>query len=411
MRILDLTIKDIKQVVRDWKSALFLIVMPILFTLFFGFVLNPVYSSEPGQEGRLPIGVINQDPGGAVSSEFIRLLNKSDVVRPILFEEGNLAQANRRVAANELAAAVRIPGGYSERLLNGQTIDLEVVADQNTLAGQTASTALETAANRLLGAVETAQLSADTLAQEVGFETGAERDAYLEQGLAQAISAWDDPPLTVRVERATGLPAGKDTPGTTSGFAQASAGMIVQFAVFGLITSAMILVLERKNKVLQRLLTTPIRRTEVIAGHTLAMFLVVFVQEVILVLLGQYAFGVNYLRQPGATLLMMLGLALWAASLGLLIGAISQKEDQVIVLSLIAMFVFAAMGGAWFPLEVTGKTFAAIGHIMPTAWAMDGFQNIIMRGLSFSSVLVPAGILAVYSALFFALAVWRFRFE
>jgi hypothetical protein len=34
-----------------------------------------------------------------------------------------------------------------------------------------------------------------------------------------------------------------------------------------------------------------------------------------------------------------------------------------------------------------------------------------MRGLSFSSVLVPAGILAVYSALFFALAVWRFRFE
>jgi ABC-2 type transport system permease protein len=315
------------------------------------------------------------------------------------------------VAANELAAAVRIPGGYSERLLNGQTIDLEVVADQNTLAGQTASTALETAANRLLGAVETAQLSADTLAQEVGFETGAERDAYLEQGLAQAISAWDDPPLTVRVERATGLPAGKDTPGTTSGFAQASAGMIVQFAVFGLITSAMILVLERKNKVLQRLLTTPIRRTEVIAGHTLAMFLVVFVQEVILVLLGQYAFGVNYLRQPGATLLMMLGLALWAASLGLLIGAISQKEDQVIVLSLIAMFVFAAMGGAWFPLEVTGKTFAAIGHIMPTAWAMDGFQNIIMRGLSFSSVLVPAGILAVYSALFFALAVWRFRFE
>ena len=34
MRILDLTIKDIKQVIRDWKSALFLIVMPIIFTLF-----------------------------------------------------------------------------------------------------------------------------------------------------------------------------------------------------------------------------------------------------------------------------------------------------------------------------------------------------------------------------------------
>ena len=160
-----------------------------------------------------------------------------------------------------------------------------------------------------------------------------------------------------------------------SGFVQSSSGMIVQFAVFGLTTSAMILVLERKSGALQRLLTTPIRPTEVIAGHTLAMFLIVLIQEVILVLLGQVVFSVNYLRQPWAILLMMLALALWAASLGLLIGAISRREEQVIVLSLVAMFVFAAMGGAWFPLEVAGKTFAAIGHIMPTAWAIDGFRT------------------------------------
>jgi hypothetical protein len=53
-----------------------------------------------------------------------------------------------------------------------------------------------------------------------------------------------------------------------------------------------------------------------------------------------------------------------------LTSAVSRKEDQVITLSLIAMFIFAALGGAWFPLEVAGKTFAAVGHIMPTAWAM-----------------------------------------
>ncbi|HLF74938.1 MAG TPA: hypothetical protein VI524_11360, partial [Anaerolineales bacterium] len=74
-------------------------------------------------------------------------------------------------------------------------------------------------------------------------------------------------------------------------------------------------------------------------------------------------------------------------------------------------FVFAAMGGAWFPLEVTGKTFATIGHLMPTAWAMDGFQNVIMRGLGFTSVLFPAGMLLLYTVVFFALAIWRFRFE
>jgi ABC-2 type transport system permease protein len=58
-----------------------------------------------------------------------------------------------------------------------------------------------------------------------------------------------------------------------------------------------------------------------------------------------------------------------------------------------------------------GKAFAAIGHLLPSAWAMDGFQNIILRGLSFSSVLLPAGLLLAYALAFFGLALWRFKFE
>jgi len=99
------------------------------------------------------------------------------------------------------------------------------------------------------------------------------------------------------------------------------------------------------------------------------------------------------------------------ACLGLFIGAISRREEQVIMWALVAMFVFSGLGGAWFPLEFAGKTFAAIGHLTPTAWAMDGFQNIILRGLGFGSVLAPAGVLTLYAALFFGLALWRFRFE
>ncbi|MCX5973455.1 MAG: ABC transporter permease [Coprothermobacterota bacterium] len=71
----------------------------------------------------------------------------------------------------------------------------------------------------------------------------------------------------------------------------------------------------------------------------------------------------------------------------------------------------SALGGAWFPLEVAGQTFAQIGHLMPTAWAMDGFQNIILRGLGDASALLPAGILLGVGLAFLAVAVWRFRFE
>ncbi|MBM4423255.1 MAG: ABC transporter permease [Chloroflexi bacterium] len=63
------------------------------------------------------------------------------------------------------------------------------------------------------------------------------------------------------------------------------------------------------------------------------------------------------------------------------------------------------------PLEYTGATFSAIGHLMPSAWAMDGFQNIIVRGLSIQAVWQPVGILLLYAAAFFGLAVWRFRYD
>ena len=42
---------------------------------------------------------------------------------------------------------------------------------------------------------------------------------------------------------------------------------------------------------------------------------------------------------------------------------------------------------------------------------MDGFQNIVLRGLGLASVLLPAGVFLGYAVVFFGIAVWRFRFE
>ena len=395
MRILKLTFKDLSQVVRDWKSALFLLIMPLLFTLFFGFIFGGG-SSKQDVDLRLPVSVINQD-GGTLAASLENLLEGSEVVRPVSLTKETAEQYNKMVEDGDLAAVVIIPSGYTNHLLADEPVLLEVIANPNQPAGRTASRAIETVTGRLLGSVEAAHIS-----------KGANPQTNIEETAVQAIAAWKEPALKVSVEKATG----KTNPiATSGGFAQSSSGMMVQFSIFGLITSAMVLVMERKSRTLQRLLSTPIQRAEVVGGHTLAMFLIIFAQQLILVLVGQFVFGVDYARQPFAILLMIFVLSLWAASLGLLISAISRKEDQVITLSLIAMFVFAAMGGAWFPLEVAGKTFAMIGHVMPTAWAMDGFQNILMRGLDFQSVLMPAGMLLVYAAAFFGLAIWRFRFE
>jgi ABC-2 type transport system permease protein len=403
MRILDLALKDIKQILSDRKVAIMLVAMPILFTAFFGLIFG---GSGGSGDARLPVGVINHDPSSCVGATLVELLETSEVVRPIALSEQAAKGAPEQVRDGKLAAAVTVPSGFGRAIWNGEKEELLVVVDENDTAGLTASNAIDTATVRLLGGVQTAKLSV------AAYETGAVldaglRQAYVDQAIALASVAWKEPPLTLAVEKAGATPQKEGS----NAYNQASPGLLVQFAIWGLIMSAGVVVLERKSGAMQRLLTTPIRAWQIIAGHALAMFLLTLAQELLLLAFGQFVLGVDYLRQPIAILLVALALALWVVSLGMLIGAISRDDSQSMIWSLMAMFVFTGLGGAWFPLEMTGKAFQAIGGLMPSQWAMRGFQNILMRGLGIESVWLSVGILLVYAVAFFTLAVWRFRFE
>jgi ABC-2 type transport system permease protein len=400
MRIVALAGKDLRQIIRDWKSALFLILLPIVFTLFFGVVFGGTADT------RLPVAWVDEDPGGSLSPGLMAQLEGLGALRLTAVAPEERAEAERQVQEQRLAAAVIVPAGFSARTLAGESVPIAVVASPGAPTAQTVRASVQAALKRLLGAVEAARLSAEAYEAQRPFADAAAGQAFRQEALMSANVAWQQPPLRVVSEAASGVRSG-----APSGFQQSSPGMIVMFAVFGVITSAMVLAMERKTKTLQRLLTTPIHRTEVIAGHLLAMFLVVLTQQVLLVGLGQLVFGVDYLREPLGILLLMVALALWVACLGLLIGAATRGEEQVIMWSLIAMFLFSALGGSWFPLEVAGRAFATAGHLLPTAWAMDGFQNIVVRGQGIESILIPATALLGYTIVFFLVAAWRFRFE
>lgn len=325
MKVLALTWKNIVQILRDWKAAIFLLIMPVLFTVFFGLVFK---GEENGQK--------------EVSEEF-------------------------RTAAAE-AAPSRGENYQPERII----------------AGLVTGAAEETGA----------------------FRTREERNRFFADALKTADSELGKMNNRVVLEVLT--PEAREMQGM-GGFQQSSPGMIVQFTIFGLITSAMVFILERKTKTLGRLMTAPISFPGIIGGQILAMFTVIFLQQLVLVLLGRFVFHVPYFGAPLALFTLLILFALWATGLGVMISTLAKTEDQVVTFSLISMFIFAAFGGAWFPLEVAGETFAAIGHILPTAWVMDGFHDIILRGRGIASVLEPAGVLLGYTAVFFLVALLRLR--
>ena len=412
MRVIDLMVKDLIQLVRDWKAATFLVAMPILFTIFFGFL----FAGTGGEEDpRLPVCVLNQDQDGVLSGYLVDMVEASDSIRPVLPEEGeswSVADLEAQVQDQEVAGAIIVPSGYSDDMLAGEQVAVTVIADTGTTAGATAQTASQTAVVRLNGAVQAARLSGDTLVAQ----GGTLDQAYLLEGINLAIDAWQDAPLTVESTQTSAVAddeteSNEDVVFTDNPYTHSSPSMMIQFSIAGLIGAANVLVLERKSRSLQRLLTSAISRAEIIVGHFLAMFVMILAQLVLLVGFGQLLLGVDYLREPLALVLLVLTMALWTAALGLLIGVLAKSEEQAIIFSMIPMFVFSGLGGAWMPLEYTGETFQTIGHLLPTAWAIDGFKDIIIRGLGLSAILPAAGVMLAYAIVLFALAVWFFKFE
>jgi len=391
IRILDIALKDLMQILRDRKTFLFLLIMPIAFTLLFGLAFG---GSSKTTDPRLPVGYLDQD-GGGLSTDLKGLLANSTVIRPDEGTPQTISDLDKLVAEGKLAAALIIPDGYSQSVLSGTPLKLIFLADPSQTSTASIQGEVLVASNRLLSAVRTAGIVAQVTHDPAAFNSA----------LTEALADWQNPPVQVSV---TSGVSSKPQSQNVMSLAHSSPGMMLQFAIAGLLTSATVLVNERKNRSLQRLLTTATTRLQILLGHYLAMFTLIFIQFLLLITFGQIL-QVNYLRVPLASLLVALASALCVAALGLLIGVLARSEEQAIVFSLIPMFVLSGLGGAWVPLEYTGTTFQAIGHVSPVAWAMDGFKNIVARGLGFSSVLIPVAALVGYTVLFFILAAWRFQ--
>ena len=140
-RIVTLARKDLLETSRDRLAFLFIVIMPLAFTAFFGLMFG-------SGSDRLPIAVHNADTGEA-SVALVAALQESAVVdvRLETAEEAETAVEDGRVAA-----AVLIPATYSTRLEAGQRAELTLVGVSGSSSVQTALTEVNALAGRLVAA-------------------------------------------------------------------------------------------------------------------------------------------------------------------------------------------------------------------------------------------------------------------
>ena len=396
-RIWTLASKDFLETRRDRLALLFTVVMPLAFTAFFGLMFG-------GGSDRLPLAIFSAD-SGAPATQLVGALTGSGVVKTEMMTKDD---AEKAVDDNKVAAALEIPAGFSAALAAGRPAELTLVSIAGSTGAQTVLTEVTALAGELAAGERAAQAAVAVAAAPPGSSSTASpqalKDAALLMARPLAAQALADPVATVKVIEA-GTAAGQ----IPNGFVLSSPGMLVNFILFSLLTAGIALIQERHNFTLLRLMTTRLRRWELIAGKAAGMFALTFAQQIILIGAGQLLFGVDYLRDPAALLLMMVALSLFASTLGLLLASVLTSEQAMVATTVIVSMSVSALSGAWFPLEITGPAFQFVGHLLPTSWILDGLRGIVVRGFDVADVLPAFGVALAWSMALFALAVWRFR--
>jgi ABC-type Na+ efflux pump permease subunit len=197
-----------------------------------------------------------------------------------------------------------------------------------------------------------------------------------------------------------------------TGFEQAVPGTMVMFTMIVLLTTgASSLLVERRAGLLRRLASAPMRRGAVVLGKWGARVGLAAVQVAFAMAVGRYLFGVRWgdgLPMLGCVLLAYAGLL---AALSLLVGTFAKTEGQAIGLSVLFTNVFAALGGCWWPIEVTPRFMQKLALFLPTGWTMDAMHKLVSFGAPASAALPHVVGMGLCALALGALAARFFRFQ
>lgn len=179
--------------------------------------------------------------------------------------------------------------------------------------------------------------------------------------------------------------------------------------IFGLsfitLFSATVIAKDRESALLQRLYTTPLRSVDFILGYILPMLPISIAQCAasygVAALLG-LPITVNVLYGT----LLILPVAVFYISLGLLCGSILGTKQVGGICGALLTNVSAWLSGIWFDLDLVGGAFKKIADLLPFVHAVE-LERAVISG-NYTQVLPHLGIVLGYAAVITVCAVFAF---
>jgi ABC-2 type transport system permease protein len=390
--------KDLTRFISDRRALVMSLFIPFFLTLIVGAVFGSFGSSSATAVVDTPIYI---EDHGAAAQQIVQALQQVPNLK--LEEKSSAAEARSPVENGDRAAAIIIPAGTSAAIEQGKTANITVIktpSNQDYRALVVDSivqnvaqnfTAANIAANVAVNAVQSSGATANPT-------------AVAEQARQQATQQLSQQPL-LGVETQTATERVHD-----SSYNQVVPGYALMFAFFAVAGGVGAILEEKEAGVWKRLLISPISRWSLLGGKLMAQFVIGLVQISILFIAGKLLFGINLGSLPGIVLLIITT-SLATTAFSMVLVSFIKTRAQLQPVTTITVLTFSALGGAWWPLYLMPHWLQQVGKVTLSAWAMIGFNNLMIFDKGFSSVVPSLLVLLAYSAVCFLLAIRFFRFQ
>lgn len=209
----------------------------------------------------------------------------------------------------------------------------------------------------------------------------------LRQVLAGAFTAQDEP--IIEQETIYGRPDA----GFLDAFSPALVGYLVYFLVF--ILTGISFLRERIGGTLERLLATPVRRLEIVAGYSLGfgLFATLQVALVLAYTLGSIqiapigplpeiniGLGVPNAGSTGVAFLVTLLLAISAVNLAIFLSTFARTEFQILQFIPLVIVPQGLLSGIFWPVESLPEVLQPISYVLPVTYGIEGLREVLIKG-------------------------------
>jgi ABC-2 type transport system permease protein len=405
--------KDISIFLKERGTLLYLFVVPIVFIVGFSAVSS--VQGEP-REKAVVLPVVNLDAGSEASSALLDALNRGGGIQCELHDE---ARAKALLERERIKRVLTIPSNYAADLQSGQPVALRLVN------GPGASVTRSEAVHRVVTGVA-ADLSLQTqliasFRQMADMEAAASPDQQaftaeiiVEQAQSQFERSRTEPLLGVEESWPQHLLERDED--SVNPLTVNVPGFLVLFVFLTAQTTAQAIYEEKEVGSFRRLLAAPISKATILVGKMIPNFVTGLAQVVVLLCAGALlspALGLGRLvlgNDPLALILVCLVILLCSTSLGVLIAATARTRDQISGLSQVALWTFG-FAGIMLDRIPLPSPFDTVSRLIPHYWANMAFQDLFVRGQGLADITSSLLALLGFTVAFFAVGLWRFRFD